>query len=227
MSPHDQTHNDKPNSQEQDIALEQRDEIEQRLFSPSAARNCKLIVDAYQALMPQRGTVLEIASGTGEHGFHITNACPQLCWQPSDPDAKSRLSIDAWAAFANHVAIEPALNLDVTKQAWIENLPICDGVVSINMIHIAPFAAVEGLFSGSVKLLKPGAKLFLYGPFKRHGETATSNIEFDASLKSRNPAWGVRDLDLDLVPLAARHKMILADIREMPANNLCVTFQKR
>lgn len=226
MSSSNKTPHTQRDTDGREIALEQRQQEEARLFSPSAGRNHKSIVEAYKVLMPVAGTILEIGSGTGEHGFHITNACPELHWQPSDPDAASRTSIDAWAAFADHVSIAPALNLDLTDPTWLKGLPDFNGIVSINMIHIAPFAACEALFAGCGVLLSRASKLFLYGPFKRAGQTAPSNLDFDESLKSRNPDWGVRDIEKDLVLLADQHALKLADIREMPTNNLCVTFEK-
>ena len=180
--------------------------------------------------MPVSGHILEIGSGTGEHAAHIAGAAPGLDWQPSDPDPASRRSIDAWAAHGALAGLRPALDLDVTAPHWWRAItPDLAGMVSINMIHIAPFAAAEGLFAGAAALLEQAAaaRLMLYGPFLREGISAPSNLDFDASLKSRDPAWGVRDLDREIIPLAAGNGFAPAAIIEMPANNLTVLFARR
>ena len=118
--------------------------------------------------------------------------------------------------------------LDVTMHGWwdSEDIPQIDGLVSINMIHIAPFAACEGLFRGGEALLQVGERLFLYGPFSREGKMAESNQQFDADLKRRDPAWGVRDLDTDLCPLARQHAFHLIAAEDVPANNMIVVFER-
>ena len=211
-----------------EIALEERAREEDRLFSPSAARNRDVIRDAFQSAMPASGVILEIGSGTGEHAVHICTQNRDFDWRPSDPDAASRRSIAAWTAHLGLSNISPPLDLDVTNEGWTDALaaPI-DGVASINMIHIAPFDAAQGLISGAGALLRTGGKLFLYGPFSRNGvHTAASNADFDASLKSRDPRWGVRDIENDLMPLAATASLSLARVIEMPANNLSLIWEK-
>lgn len=210
-----------------EIALEERGRSERRLFSPSAARNRDPIRAAYFKVMPRAGVILEIGSGTGEHAVHIAAAAPGLTWRPGDPDAASRGSIAAWAEHLalTNVAVPHAI--DVTAADWDKDLAPADGVVSINMIHIAPFSAAEGLIAGAGRLLRSGGRLFLYGPFKRKGaHTALSNSDFDASLKARDPRWGVRDLDLEIAPLADAAGLALEEIIEMPANNLSVVFRR-
>ncbi len=209
-----------------EIALEARAEKAARLFSPSAARNSHAIVAAWQDLMPSSATVLELGSGTGEHGVALTNAYDGLTWQPSDPDQASRHSISAWAAYTDHKRFAAPLALNACDPAWWSPLSSKDIIVSINMIHIAPFAAAQGLFEGASALLRSKGHLFLYGPFKRHGKTADSNLAFDQSLKSRDESWGVRDIDLELIPLAAQNGLKLQSTKEMPANNMCVVFEK-
>lgn len=207
------------------IALEDRASDEQRLFSPSAARNRDAIREAFLKTMPQKGAILEIGSGTGEHAVHIAAAAPGLFWRPGDPDAASRASIAAWTAHLGLSTVAPPHAIDVTGPDWDLGLEPVDGVVSINMVHIAPFAAAEGLIAGAGRLIKTGGKLFLYGPFARNGaHTAPSNAEFDRSLKARDASWGVRDLDLEIVPLAAAAGLALETIIDMPANNLSVVF---
>ncbi len=213
-------------TEEKEIALEERRREERRLFSPSAARNRDPIRDAFLKVMPRAGVILEIGSGTGEHAVHIAAAAPGLLWRPGDPDA-SRASIAAWTEHFGLANVAAPDAIDVTAASWEEDLAPVDGVVSINMIHIAPFSAAGGLIAGAGRLLRPGGRLFLYGPFKRKGaHTAPSNAEFDASLKARDPRWGVRDLDLEIAPLAAEAGLALEEIIEMPANNLSVIFRR-
>lgn len=211
-----------------EIALEERGREERRLFSPSAARNRDAIREAFLKTMPKTGDILEIGSGTGEHAVHIAAAAPALRWLPGDPDDASRASIAAWTEHHGLTNVAAPHAFDVTAPGWDQNHPRVDGVVSINMIHIAPFEAARGLFAGAGRLLQPGGKLFLYGPFARGGaHTAPSNADFDASLKSRDPRWGVRDLELEIAPLAEAAGMALETVIEMPANNLSVIFARR
>jgi SAM-dependent methyltransferase len=170
------------------------------------------------------GTVLEIASGSGEHAVHFASALSHLVWQPTDPDEQARRSIAAHAAQAGLPNLLPPLELDAAAAAW----PVAhaDAIVSINMIHIAPWSAAEGLMAGAARLLPPGSPLYLYGPYREHGRhTTPSNAAFDESLKARDPAWGVRDLD-EVVALANRHGLALSRTVAMPANNLSVVFRR-
>jgi hypothetical protein len=211
------------------IALEEQASEAERLYSPSAARNKDVLRDTLLSMLVPSGTVLEIAAGTGEHAAHFAAACPHLHWQPTDPDAASRASIDAWRVHSGVETLQPPLAIDTTQEAWwqLDQLPDdIQNIVCINMIHIAPFAAAEGLLDGAAALLPQEGRLFFYGPFKRHGETAPSNHSFDESLKSRDERWGVRDLDLDIIPLAGRHGLSFERVVEMPANNLTVMFEK-
>ena len=198
-----------------------------KLYSAAAARNAGPISDAFAALCPADARVLEIASGTGEHGAHLCADHPRLRWQPSDPDEASRRSIDAHAAELPDGQMRPALALDVTEPGWWQAAggPY-DALFCANMIHIAPPHATEGLFRGAGALLSgnEAGSVLLYGPFSRRGVMAQSNHRFDASLKARDPAWGVRDLDDFVQPAAARFGFALTDVREMPANNLMVRF---
>lgn len=211
------------------VALEARDtDTDGRRFSPSVARNRDVLREAFMALVPGARHVLEIASGTGEHGVHIARGAPGLNWTFSDPDADSRGSIAAWMEHGDAARLHGPLDVDTTRSKWIANAPAgVDTIVCINMIHIAPWAAAEGLIAGAGSLLPKGRRLFFYGPFARNGEMVESNRAFDASLKSRNPDWGVRDLDLEVVPLAENAGFVLAGVREMPANNLSVVFERK
>lgn len=200
-----------------------------RRFSPSIARNLASVRQTYLSHMPTSGEVLEIASGTGEHGVSIAAVAPELVWVFSDIDADNRRSQCAWIEQASHARLRGPLNLNVLHAAWRKNEhpKQYDGLFCSNMIHIAPFEATTGLLEGAAGILKPGGRLMLYGPFARDGEIAPSNARFDADLKRRDPDWGVRDLDRDLVPIAENVGFALQTVVEMPANNLSVIFQRR
>jgi len=198
-----------------------------RQYAPATARNRDPIWSVLQRHLPRKGLVLEVASGSGEHAVHFAqSAGPDLVFQPSDQDQKCRASIDAWAAATGLSNIRPALALDATSGTW----PIisADVVLCFNMIHIAPWEAAIGLVRGAARVLPPGGFLFLYGPFKREGRhTAPSNEAFDRDfLKTRNPAWGVRDLEA-VAALAAEAGFGPPEISEMPANNLSVLFRRQ
>lgn len=220
--------NDKAAKNTKETALEHRAEESGKLFSPSTARNRDFIRDAFLASMPNSGKVLEIGGGTGEHAIHLASALPKIKWFTGDPDAAARASITAWIAEAALPNLVGPHAINVIADDWdIEQEAPFDGLVSMNMIHIAPFAAAEGLFAGAGRLLGTEGKLFLYGPFARDGvHSAPSNEAFDANLKSRDPAWGVRDLEREVTPLADKNRLTLDNIVEMPANNLVVVFRK-
>ena len=195
-----------------------------RLHAPATQRNRGPILEVLMRLLPSDGTVLEIASGTGEHAAWFAQHLRPLVWQPSDADPEMRASIDAHAQAQGVRTIQPAIELDVRRAPW----PVrhADAVVCINLIHIAPWAAAQGLFQGAAALLPAGAPLLLYGPFTRGGEhTADSNASFDASLRANDPSWGVRDLD-DVDALAASHGFQPSEVVAMPANNLTVAYLK-
>ncbi len=195
-----------------------------RRFAPAAARNRGPILDAIRPDLPASGLVLEVASGSGEHVAHFAAALPGLTFQPSDPEAAARASIDAWAAGAGLANIRPTLAIDAAAPAW--PVAAADAVLCINMIHIAPWAAAEGLVRGAAAILPPGAPLILYGPYRRGGaHTAPSNAAFDADLRARDQAWGVRDLEA-VAALAAARGFGPASVTEMPANNLTVVFRR-
>jgi hypothetical protein len=198
---------------------------EARRFSPSTARNREAILAVIAQHFPVSGTVLEIASGAGEHAVFFARALPGLTWQPSDPDEAAHESIAAWTAHEHVRNVLPPLTIDARQSNWGVDGPF-DAIVAINMIHIAPWDATIGLMAGAAHLLAPGGKLFLYGPYKRNGaHTAPSNEAFDASLRARNPLWGVRDLE-DVEREAQLNGLTLSAVVEMPANNLSVIFAK-
>jgi SAM-dependent methyltransferase len=196
-----------------------------RLYAPATLRNRASIAGVLARWLPSEGTVLEVASGTGEHALHFAAAFPQLVWQPSDPAATHRRSIEAHRRVAGLSNLRPPLDIDVTAPDW--PLPgAVDAVLCCNMIHIAPWAAAEGLCAGAARHLRPGGGLYLYGPFKRDGRhTAPSNASFDATLRAQDPAWGVRDLEA-VAALAAAAGLAAPLIEAMPANNLSLWFAK-
>ncbi|WP_289297569.1 DUF938 domain-containing protein [uncultured Reyranella sp.] len=195
-----------------------------RREAPAAARNRQPILEVLQPRLPTEGLVLEIASGTGEHVVHYAAARPGLVFQPSDPDADARASIDDWVRTLGLANVRPALEIDVTRPVWpVER---ADAVLCCNMIHIAPWDAAIGLVEGAARLLPTGGLLFTYGPYRREGRhTAPSNEAFDADLRRRNPAWGVRDLEA-VVDLAGKAGFSPPEIVEMPANNLSLLFKR-
>ena len=211
------------------VALEDRGEGgDGRRYSPSAARNREPIRDVLEAHLAPPARVLEIASGTGEHGAFLVEELPGLSWTYSDIDAASLASQRAWRSAVRSNRLHGPLTLDAAEADWgeAEQAGAWDALFSANMVHIAPFEAAKGLIAGAGRLLKPGGALVMYGPFARNGVIAPSNAAFDASLKSRDARWGVRDLDDDLVPLAKAAGLWLQTEIEMPANNLMVFFHK-
>ncbi|MDT7951319.1 MAG: DUF938 domain-containing protein [Acetobacteraceae bacterium] len=193
-----------------------------RLSAPSAARNREPILQAVGPSLPAAGLILEVASGTGEHVAFFAAARPALTWQPSDPDLDRRASIDAWTAGLPNV--RPACALDAAAAAW----PVAhaDGVLCINMIHIAPWSAAEGLFAGAARVLPPGGVLALYGPYRRQGQPMEpGNAAFDADLRRRDPAWGLRTLET-VTGLALSCGFAAPDVIAMPADNLTLLFRR-
>jgi SAM-dependent methyltransferase len=199
--------------------------VEGAQTAPAVARNRDPILAVLRRVLPARGTVLEIASGSGEHAVYFAAALPEITWQPTDRDADELRSIAAYRTAAQLPNLLPPLELDAAASRW--PMVRADAVVSINMIHIAPWTAAEGLMAGAGRVLAPGGLLYLYGPFKENGRhTAPSNAAFDASLKARDSEWGVRDV-AEVSDLAGRHGLVLVDRVVMPANNLSLVFRFR
>ena len=201
-----------------------------RRHAPATARNREPILAVLADVLPDSGTVLEVASGTGEHAAWFANALAPRPWLPSDVAPAALASIRAWRAEAGLDTLLDPIELDATTSPWpVESTdldPPVTAVVCINMIHIAPWAACLGLMAGAGRLLGPGGILYLYGPFQRHGRhTAPSNAAFDASLKAQDPAWGVRDLD-HVAAAAEDHGFTLIRLVDMPANNLSAVFRR-
>jgi SAM-dependent methyltransferase len=184
-----------------------------------------------QHLAGKSGDVVEAGSGTGQHIVHFAGNAPDLTWWPSDLNERHLRSIAAWRAHAGLPNLQAPLRIDLADPAWcpqmLEGGPTdLLAVFCANVIHIAPWRVAEGLFAGAARYLRPGGRLFLYGPFKRDGKhTAISNAVFDTSLRERDPEWGVRDI-VDLEELAAGVGLALIEAVPMPANNLILVFER-
>ena len=196
-----------------------------RQHAPAAERNREPILAVLREVLPASGLVLEIASGTGQHVIHFAAALPQLDWQPSDPDADARASVAAWTAHAGLANVRAPLELDVERTPWA--IGAAQAVLCINMVHISPWTATQALFDGASRLLDGGGVLYLYGPYRRHGaHTSPGNEAFDQQLRSRNPAWGVRDMET-VVTLGEAHGFACGEPVAMPANNFSLVLTKR
>lgn len=194
------------------------------LFAPAVARNREPILDVLHRLLPVSGLVLEVASGSGEHIVHFASALPRLRWQPTDADPRALRSI---AAHAHDTGLDNVLapqSLDARAQPW----PVAraDAVLAINMTHIAPWSATVGLMAGAGSILPEGGLLYLYGPFRVVGaHTAPSNATFDADLRARDPAWGVRDVEA-ISEAGLAQGLSLVERIPMPANNFSLVYRR-
>lgn len=195
-----------------------------RLSAPSTLRNREPILAVLRDALPALGLVLEVASGSGEHVTYFAAALPDLTFQPSDPDADALASIAAWTAESGLGNIRPPLQLDAAAPDW--PVKAADAIICINMIHIAPWSAAEGLVAQAGRILPKGGVLYLYGPYRRPGRALEpSNLAFDQSLKARDPAWGLRELDA-VAALTAAAGFAEPEVTEMPANNLSLVFRR-
>jgi SAM-dependent methyltransferase len=184
------------------------------------------ISNVLQPLLPQAGFVLEIASGAGEHITRLArDKDPGLIFQPSDPGAAERASIDAWTKAHELTNVRPAIDIDAASPRW--PMDRVDVIFCINMIHISPWTATVGLFENAARLLTSDGLLFTYGPYRRGGaHTSDGNASFDVSLRNRNPQWGIRDVAA-LSDLATDNGLTAPEIIEMPANNLSLVFRRQ
>jgi SAM-dependent methyltransferase len=200
------------------------EEADPRRYRPHVARNREPILDVLRRVLPPGGLVLEVASGSGEHGVYFAQNLPSLSWQPTDPDPSALASIAAHRAAADAPNLLAPLHLDAMSEKWpVER---ADALVCINMIHISPWAATEGLMAGAARVLGTGGVIYLYGPYRIDGRhTAPSNQDFDTWLQTQNAQWGVRDRT-DVVDLATRHGFALTETVPMPANNLSIVLRR-
>ena len=193
-----------------------------KLSAPAATRNREPIAAVLADWLPGEGLVLEVASGSGEHAVFFAQCFPRLDWQPSDPDPSAVSSIEAWRADSGLANLREPSILDATAATWpVERAEV---LLNINMVHISPWEAALGLLDGAARLLPPDGRLILYGPWIVDGvDTASSNLAFDADLKRRNPAWGLRRVD-EFAGEAEARGLMLAGQRAMPANNRMLLF---
>lgn len=197
-------------------------------FSPAAERNRGPIAEVLQAWLPAPAAVLEIASGTGQHAAHMAAhmvaRCPAWQWQPTDADPGALATIAARCAGLPGVAAPR--RLDLLRDPWPAREGGWDAVFAANLVHIAPWAVTPALMHGAAAALAPGGQLLLYGPFVVDGEPlAESNQAFDASLRARDPAWGLRTLSA-LQQAAAAAGLQWVERRAMPANNLMLRWRR-
>ena len=194
------------------------------LTSPAAERNKDPILTVLESVLPASGSVLEIASGSGQHVCFFATALPGIRWQPTEPDAPHREAIEARIRESGLRNVDAPLALDVHEPRW----PLAesyDAVLCINMVHISPWSSTNALCLGAARHLRTHGKLVLYGPYLEGGSAAPSNLDFDATLKRRNSEWGLRDLE-EVTRTAALHGLQRQQVVRMPANNLTVVFTK-
>lgn len=195
---------------------------EAKRTAPATERNRDAITSVLKGHLPLQGTILEIASGTGEHIVHFASQFPDLIWQPSDSDALALTSIAAWSAEFGGDNLQPPIHLDAASEWPIKEVA---AIVCINMVHISPWSATQGLVRNAGRILPQGGLLYVYGPFRQNGlPTAASNEEFDGNLKSRNADWGLRFVE-DVAQEALQYGLSLDEVIEMPANNLSLVFR--
>jgi len=204
--------------------------LDKRLFFPATQRNREFIGDALSTIIKKDGSILEIGSGSGEHGVVFQKRFPGIIWQTSDPDLMHRKSINSWIDFEKlNMKMPPPLELNVENIPWKIPLKLTHsllGIVSINMIHVTRWTCTIALFKGAGKLLKNGQFLLLYGPFKiGNKHTSQSNYFFDNSLKMQNDLWGIRNLE-EVTDEAKKNGFLQEDIIRMPANNLSIIYRK-
>ena len=195
-----------------------------RRSAPAALRNREPIAQVLSGWLPASGLVLEIASGTGEHAVYFAERFPNLDWQPSDVHPDALASIAGWREQANLANVRSPLVLDSASPDW--PIQSADAVLSINMVHISPWASALGLIDGAVRLLATGAPLILYGPWLKDDiPAAASNLAFDADLRRRDPEWGLRRVE-DFAAVAAERGLRLSETRAMPANNMMLLLRR-
>ncbi|HET9449611.1 MAG TPA: DUF938 domain-containing protein [Aggregicoccus sp.] len=198
-----------------------------RQYAPATERNREPLLAVLQQELATARSVLEVASGTGQHAVFFARALPHLTWQPTDLDEAALASIEAWRRAEALPNVLPAQALDVLQEPWPPALSgPWDALVCINMVHISPWEATQALLRGAARVLAPGGRVLLYGPYFVAGRpTAPSNLVFDASLRSRDPRWGVRMLE-DVLAEAEVHGLVRERVVDMPSNNLTVVLRR-
>ena len=204
--------------------------MDNRLFFPATQRNKNSIGEVLSKIIKKNGSILEIGSGSGEHGVIFQKRFPEIIWQTSDPKLLHRKSISSWIEHEGlNMKMPQPLDLDVEKMPWDIPLNLAHSlqvIVSINMIHVAQWSCTVALFSESGKLLKQGQCLMLYGPFKiGNKHTSQSNYFFDNSLKMQNDLWGIKNLE-EVCDESKKNGFSQEDIISMPANNFSIIYRK-
>ena len=204
--------------------------MDNRLFFSATQRNRDFIGDVLSRLIKKNGLILEIGSGSGEHAVVFQKRFPEIIWQTSDPELLHRKSISSWIEYEElNKKMPQPLELDVEKIPWKISLNLensLQGIVSINMIHVAQWTCTVALFRESGKLLKKGKFLILYGPFKiGNKHTSQSNYFFDNSIKIKNNLWGIRNLD-EVSYEGKKNGFFQENMISMPANNLLIIYRK-
>lgn len=195
-----------------------------RIVLPAATRNREPILQVLRRVLPATGTVLELASGTGQHAWYLAKGLPHLTWQPSERDEGMFASIRAWQRHDPVPNLLAPIPLDVTAADW--PLERAEAVFCSNLFHVAPWEVTVGVMHGAGRVLPPGAPLVTYGAYRIGGEHAVpSNRSFDADLRARNPAWGVRDLEA-VAEQAEVAGLGLVEQVVMPNNNHCLVFRR-
>jgi len=197
-------------------------------FAPATERNRTPLLAVLESLLPESGTMLEVAAGTGQHAAFFAPRLAPRWWLPTDLDEANIASIAAWREEVDAPNLLPPQPLDVLAPRWSVEASVLpepiSAIVNINMVHISPWSCCEALFDGAARILKPQAPILMYGPFKRGDEhTAPSNAAFDKQLRAQDPHWGVRNLE-DVIDAAEARGFSLSVVVEMPANNLMVSF---
>ena len=200
------------------------DRSDARLNSPAVFRNRVLILDVLRTVFAAKGLVLEVASGSGQHGVYFAERLPELTWQPSDPSPSARASIATWGAAAGLANVRPPIDLDASVTPWA--VDGADAILAINMVHISPWPTTQGLMCEAGRLLPARSLLYLYGPFVQSTvPLAPSNAAFDLDLRQRDASWGLRHLTA-VEAEASKHGLALENVVPMPANNLSLILRR-